>query len=191
MLTPLQKQKLIHYFNVLDFDKSGSLEKEDFIHIGENLAILWGFREGTDEYDICIERSLQTWHDFRKFIGKPDDGHATLEEWLVFADQVIVNGDEALYERHVNKLAREIFDFFDVNKDGYISLNEYIDMFMAYRIEIRFSARAFTRLDLNKDDLISREELLSGIRQFFRSDDEKAAGNWLFGFWESASKIRI
>lgn len=185
MLTTLQKQKLIHYFNVLDFDRSQTLEKVDFTSIGENLSIIWGFKEGTPEYDACIARSERTWTDFRHFMAKDDDGHATLEEWLDFADRVIVHGDEGLYEKHVNKLAREIFSFFDVNKDGYISLDEYIDLFMAYRIEIRYSARAFTKLDKNKDDLISEEELLSGIREFFRSDEEQAPGNWLFGFWET------
>ncbi len=59
---------------------------------------------------------------------------------------------------------------------------------MAYRIEIRYSARAFTKLDLNQDDLISRDELLSGIKEFFRSDDREAAGNWLFGLWETYLK---
>jgi len=188
MLTPLQKKKLVHYFNVLDFDKSGTLEKADFLNIGENLSILWGFKEGTPEYETSIDRCRGTWAGFRNFIGKSDESHATIEEWIQFADQVVVNGDEELYEKHVNKVMREIFNLFDLDGDGYISLNEYIDLFMAYRIEIRYSARAFTKLDLNQDDLISRDELLSGIKEFFRSDDREAAGNWLFGFWETYLK---
>ena len=61
MLTPLQKKKLLHYFNVLDFDKSGTLEKADFLNIGENLSILWGFKEGTPEYEASIDRCRGTW----------------------------------------------------------------------------------------------------------------------------------
>lgn len=185
MMTPLQKQKVSHYFNVLDFDKNGVLERDDFINIGENLCVLWGFREGTEEYNACIQRCEGTWQDFCDFMEKPYDSTASLAEWLEFADKVIVNGDEELYERHINKLAKEIIGFFDTNQDGYISLNEYVDLFMAYRIEIRYSAKAFTKLDLDHDDYISADELLSAIREFFRSDDENAKGNWLFGFWES------
>ena len=99
---------------------------------------------------------------------------------------MIVNGNEELYIQHVSKVAMEIIDLFDADKDGFLSLSEYLNMFMAYRIEIRHSAKAFENLDKNKDDLISRDELLIAIREFFRSDDEQSPGNWLFGFWEHA-----
>lgn len=186
MLTELQHSKLTHYFNVLDFDKSQTLEKNDFISIGQNLSTLWGFKVGSAEYQASIQRCTQIWKDFHQFIGKGDNEHATLEEWLQFADQHIVNGAEDLYERHIHQVAVEIIDLFDTNGDGYLSLNEYLDLFMAYRIEIKHSTRAFNQMDKNKDDLISRDELLEAIREFFRSDNEDAAGNWLFGFWENA-----
>ncbi len=188
MLTDLQRKKLTHYFNVLDVDSNGTIEQKDFVNIGENLCVLWSFKEGTEEFDACVNRCTKTWISFREFMGKPQDGHAALEEWLEFADHIIVNGREELYEKHVNKIAQEIFDFFDTDKDGFISLDEYIDLFMAYKIDIKFSARSFTKLDRNQDDFISRAELLQGIREFFRSDDENAPGNWLFGFWEDIGK---
>ena len=183
MLTDLQRSKLTHYFNVLDFDNSQTLEKKDFTSIGENLALLWGLDEEGEAYRDIIGQWESTWTDFRHFIGKEEESHATLDEWLEFADQNIVNGSDELYEKHINKIARQIFQYFDVNEDGYISLDEFIDFFMAYRIEMKYSAKSFTKLDLDKDDRISNDELLQAIREFFRSDDEKAKGNWLFGYW--------
>lgn len=188
MLTPLQKKKLTHYFSVLDFDGNGLLEKQDFTSIGENLAILWGFRYGSEEYKKVLSQWESSWSDFREFMGRDEDSKATLEEWLHFADENIVNGSDELYEKHVNKVAREVIGYFDVNNDGNLSLDEYIDLFMAYRIEIRYSAKAFTKLDRNHDDYISGEELLTALRQFFRSNDENVPGNWLFGFWDGKSK---
>lgn len=184
MLSNLQKQKLTHYFNILDYDKNGTIEKSDFTNIGENLCVLWGFKEGSENHAACIKRCEDTWVHFRHFLGKSDDVHAPLSEWLDFADQVIVNGSDELYEKHINEILKEIFDFFDVNRDGYISLDEYVDLFMAYRIEIRFSAKSFMKLDINGDDQISKAELMTAIREFFRSDDPNARGNWLFGFWQ-------
>ena len=189
MLTELQKNKLTHYFNVLDYDKSGTLEKKDFISIGENLSVLWGFPPDSPEHQASIKRCSQIWKDFHQFIGKEDDEQASLSDWLDFADKHIVNGSDELYERHIHKVAMEIIDLFDTNADGFLSLNEYLDLFMAYRIEIKYSAKAFTKLDTNKDDLISREELLQAIKDFFRSDDESVPGNWLFGFWQNAQWV--
>lgn len=185
MLSELQKKKLTHYFSVLDFDGNGLLEKSDFTGIGENLAILWGFRAGTPDYKRVVDQWAKTWVDFRSFMGRDEESKATLEEWLHFADLNIVNGSDELYEKHVNKVAKEVIGYFDVNNDGNLSLDEYIDLFMAYRIEIRYSAKAFTKLDRNHDDYISKEELLNALRQFFRSDNENDAGNWLFGFWDN------
>ncbi|HCX23133.1 MAG: hypothetical protein CMB80_14840 [Flammeovirgaceae bacterium] len=184
MLTELQRKKLTHYFNVLDFDKSGTLEKQDFVSIGVNLSTLWGFGPDTAEYQASTARTSRIWSDFHSFINKGEEDHATLEEWLEFADRMIVNGSEEMYVSHVSKVAMEIIDLFDADKDGYLSLSEYLNLFMAYRIEIKHSTKAFANLDKNHDDLISKEELLLAIREFFRSDDEDAAGNWLFGFWE-------
>lgn len=186
MLTQLQTQKLTHYFDVLDFLKNGIIQFEDFKAIGENLCVLWGFREGTEPYKNCMDRCESSWNEFRKFCGKDAKG-AYLEEWLAFADVMLVNGSEEIYDRYVTKMVDEIFNYFDTNHDNYISLDEYVDLFMAYRIEIRFSARSFTKLDLNHDDLLSREEIQSAVREYFRSDDPNAPGNWLFGFWNTRS----
>lgn len=185
-MTDFQTKKLAHYFNILDFDKSGTLERQDYLNIGENLCILWGFKEGSTEYAGCMDLCNASWDQFCEFMGLDPEGHATREEWLSFADQAIVNGSEELYDRHVNGLVRSTLDFFDTNDDGHISLDEYVDLFMAYRIEIRYSAKAFTKLDLDGDDLLDIPELEKAFKQFFRSDNEKDRGNWLFGFWEMA-----
>ena len=54
MLTDLQAKKLTHYFNVLDYNNNGLIQESDFIAIAENLCVLWGFKEGTDDYLMWI-----------------------------------------------------------------------------------------------------------------------------------------
>lgn len=183
MLTDLQKQKMTHYFNILDFDNNGAIEKEDFTAIAENLNILWGYKEGTEDYVRLINKFEDSWTTFRERVDYEDFDRATLEEWLDFTENHIIKGGDEFFESYVKDVTREIFDHFDNNRDGFISLDEYIDLFMAYRIEIRYSAKSYTKLDLNSDDLLSREELLSAVDEFFRSDDKDAPGNWLYGFW--------
>ncbi|MFY0687361.1 MAG: EF-hand domain-containing protein [Cyclobacteriaceae bacterium] len=189
MLTPLLKEKLTHYFNLLDYDNNGTIEKEDFTAIAENLCVLWRFKEGTEKYNHYMYVFGQSWIDFRNLVDHSDPDHATLDEWLDFADKHIVNGSEEFFDKYIGMQMREIFDCFDANGDGYISLDEYIDLFMAYRIEVRYSAKSYIRLDLNQDDLLSRDELFSAINEFFCSDDPLAPGNWLYGFWSEERTV--
>ena len=181
MLTDLQRDKLEKFFYILDYDRNGVIEKDDFIGIAENLCILWNIKEGESAYDRVMQKFEEGWDKFNMFIHIDNDGKANWEHWIEFADSHIIHGDEEIYSSYVENYVGEIFDNFDADKDGYINLDEFIDLFVAYRIEVRFAAKAFRKLDLNKDDLISRGELISAVKEYFRSDDPNAPGNWLFG----------
>lgn len=187
MLTELQKEKMTHYFNILDFDNNGVIEKDDFQAIGENLNILWGYKEGSEKYSKTMNKFGRSWDSFRERVDYDELSTATLSEWLEFADEHLIHGDEQFFDEYIRDITRDIFNNFDNNGDGFISLDEYIDLFMAYRIEIRYSAKSYTRLDLNSDDLLSRDEMITAVDEFFRSEDKDAPGNWLFGFWGKKS----
>ena len=189
MLTEFQKEKLTHYFKLLDYDHNGVIEKADFTAIAENLCILWGFKEGTEQFNKYTHLFGQCWTDFKNLIQHSNPHSATMEEWFTFADIYLVNGEEDFFNRYILKVLSELFDCFDANGDGFISLEEYIDLFMAYHIEVRYSAKSFIRLDLNNDDLLSKVELLTAVEQFFKSDDQESPGNWLFGFWGDRETI--
>ncbi|MFZ9045511.1 MAG: hypothetical protein ACO2ZZ_06565 [Cyclobacteriaceae bacterium] len=184
MLSTFQKEKLTHYFRILDYDNNEVIEKGDFTAIAENLCVLLNFKEDSEDYDRYMQLLGDNWAVFRKAVGKEDKEQATLEEWLEFAGSHLVNGSDAFFDDYVKQTTREIFECFDVNNDKYIALDEYIDLFMAYHIPVRHSAKSYIKLDLNQDDLLSLEELLKAVDEFFRSDDKDAPGNWLFGFWD-------
>jgi Ca2+-binding EF-hand superfamily protein len=183
MLTEFQTEKLTHFYNLLDYNKNGEITIEDFLAVAENLCVLWGFREGSEDYKSIIERCTASWHEFIKS-ANPGSTSATLEEWIAFADKHIVNTEIDLYKTIVTGMVGEMFDYFDADGDQEIDLDEYVDMFMAFRIEIRYSAKSFTKLDLNGDMRLSKGELLRAVAQYFRSRNKEDGGNWLFGFWE-------
>lgn len=181
MLTELQLNKLEKFFYILDYDRNGAIERDDFIGIAENLCILWNVKENDPEHDKIVKKFSDSWEQFDFFINNEKSGRASWDHWLHFAEERIINGDETVFNAYVDNYVGGIFDNFDSNKDGYINLDEFIDLFVAYRIEVRFAAKAFRKLDRNKDDLISRGELITAVKEFFRSDDPDAPGNWLFG----------
>lgn len=180
MLTTLQKNKLERFFYILDFDRNGVIEKDDFIAIAENLCILWGLREGEEEYHKVQSRFSSGWDRFNLYVNN-NSGKASWSDWQLFAEEVMIGGDEQLFNNYVEELCGDLFDNFDTDRDGYISLEEFIDLFVAHRIEVRFAAKSFRNLDKSKDGKISRGELIDAVKEFFRSDDPDAPGNWLFG----------
>ncbi len=183
MLSELQHDKIAHYFRVvLDQDRNGILQEQDFRAISESLCILWRFKPDTDDYERVIAEGRRNWELFREHFEKMG-GEATEFQFLKFYETMLGPGGEELYEKFVTRTVGTIFDSFDLNGDGVISINEYSDMFMCYHIPIRYSAKAFVKLDRNGDDHITKQELMEAVDEFFKSSDPKSPGNWLFGFW--------
>lgn len=180
MLSNFQKEKLQRFFNILDWDRNGVIEEDDFIAIAENLCILWDIKEDTAEYAKVMDRFTQGWKRFNFYISN-NEKHANWDHLVAFADKYIVNSDLDDFNALVGDFAGEIFDNFDTNNDGYISIDEFIDLFVAYRIEVRYAAKAFRSIDQNGDEQISRAELVNAVKEFFRSDNPDAPGNALFG----------
>ncbi|MEM7298036.1 MAG: hypothetical protein AAF391_07200 [Bacteroidota bacterium] len=183
MLSELQKEKVSHYFRVvLDQDRNGVLESNDFREIGESLCVLWGYKPDTPEYDKVIDNSLSSWRAFKAYF-ESQNAEANEEQFVKFYTKMLSPRGESLYQKFVVKMVSGLFDAFDINEDGVISVDEYSDMFMCYHIPIRYSAKAFVKLDRDGDDFVTKKELMVAVDEFFKSSDEKAPGNWLFGFW--------
>ncbi len=181
MLTPLQKRKQIHFFQILDFDRNGLIQKKDFEDIAENLSIIRGLEKDSQEDKIIRETSISIWNLMKKHVNAND---GNLDMWLTFMDSFVINANNEWYDQYVNGLTQTVFDVFDMDQNGYISLDEYLDLFIGLRIEVRFAPKSFTKLDRNNDGKISKSELLVSVEEFLKSDNPADGGNWLFGHWE-------
>jgi len=181
MLTELQTAKLTHIFNIIDFDRNGTIEKEDFEAIGENLAIIRDFDYGSADFDRVMGLSMSIWNNLQPHISGSE---GSLSDWLTFMDNLFNEGDGLAYMNYLKKFVDTLFNLFDVNKDGVFSQNEYIDLFIGLRIEVRFAPKAFKRIDINGDGIISKDELIKSSNVFMMSNDPEAPGNWLFGDWD-------
>ena len=181
MLTPFQEKKQRHYFKLLDYDRNNFIERDDFQAIAENLCIIQGIELDTIAYRQIEEASEKLWMDVREYIDSNRDDRCSMEEWLKFADEQIVNCDEVWYNNYINAVVVGLFNLFDANNDGLLSDLEYLDIFVSFRIEVRYAARCFTKLDINNDGYINKEELVKAVSEFLRSDNPDDPGNWLFG----------
>lgn len=181
MLTPFQEIKYRLLFDLLDYDRNGHLDVNDFTGIAENARVVFQLSEEDPDSVRMKEICISIWTELYSYVDDNKDGKASMWEWLKYVDEKIIGAENDLNAKNIVKLAHELFFLFDQNKDNYISLDEYIDFFMTFRLDASTSSKAFTSLDKNLDDRISRAELMKGLEEFLISSDPSSGGNWLFG----------
>ena len=185
MLSDVQKKKIVHFFELLDSHKNGFLQAEDFSEIAERIRMGLGYEAGGEKHVFLAKKSAKFFHTLLNAISHENKQVISQQEWIDFIDKKIINNDDEEYKEEFEEfIIGFLFDLFDDNHDGYISTDEYVDMFVVYGIDIKYSAKAFLKLDLNKDDKLSRNELLHSFEMFLVSDDANQQGNWIFGNWE-------
>lgn len=64
---------------------------------------------------------------------------------------------------NTEQMVAELFDIFDVNKDGVISRGEFVSLAecLLHEKGVNFSSDIFKRFDANHDNVISRDELIA------------------------------
>ena len=78
-----------------------------------------------------------------------------------------------------------MFDFFDQNREGFISNKEYADFFAIFGLDDQHLQESFQKLSHSNKEKLNRYDLLSAMEDFFTSDDQTKSGNWIFGHWNS------
>ena len=178
MLTNLQKRKLTRFFNVWDADGDGVITTKDPEQVAQNLAKLQGLVPGSSEREGLYSGLLSYQNDFLKAVDVDESGRITLEEWLAYHEQMLQ--DEKRFEGTALMAIEVMFALMDQNGDGKISLEEYGKCMKALRIK-DLTEKALQKLDLNRNGILSKEEVLQLTREFFYSDDPDAPGNWALG----------
>lgn len=178
-MTELQKAKQVHYFNVLDYNGDGTLEKQDFINVADRLAELRGYEDGSSSHTAVRQEILRMWTNARALSGKEGKAEITLEDWLAHEQKVL--DSNVLIHSYVQGIARAIFDILDADNDGVISREEYLKFFRSFRGDEEDGELAFQKLDEDEKGYLTRKEFLGAVTEFHLSDDPDARGNWLFG----------
>lgn len=183
-MTELQRAKQVHYFNVLDYNGDGLLEKQDFLDVADRLAAMRGYDDGSSKHSNLRQEILRMWTNARALSGAEGKPRITLEEWLAHEQQVL--DSTVLVHSYVQGIARVIFDILDVDSDGVISEGEYKTFFRAFQDDADGADRAFQKLDANDTGHLTRQDFLDLVTEFHLSDDPDARGNWLFGSYREA-----
>jgi len=180
MLTALQQKKVTLLFHFWDYDKSGALERKDYAAVGERMAAERGWAPGSPEYVYLNQKLMEDWEEAQRFADTNNDNKISLDEWLVFCDHFI--NDEAMYQVTVTNIAGAIIEAVDGDGDGRIVPAEWATVFRVYGWQDETTAlETFRLLDRDGDGLVTKEELLATLDDFFMSDDPNEPSNFMFG----------
>ncbi|MEQ8469624.1 MAG: hypothetical protein RIC35_00485 [Marinoscillum sp.] len=183
MLTEVRKQKLTYLFDILDANKNKILQPDDFVAVADKICDILSYPEDSKERLRIKLKALRLFVQLLTDMGKSEVS-VTMEEWYVLFGS---RGSLApkMAKKYIFRTAAYIFTLFDQNGDRVISKKEYLDMFRIYNIDLQYSEVGFEKLDANHDGQITLAEMVTGFRDFLMSSNPQAAGNWIFGNWES------
>lgn len=180
MLSELRIRKLTRFFHLVDSDGDGTLTPADPELVVRKLARLRELRQGTPPYESFRSGFMAYWDDMMKRSDANADGVVTLQEWLVYHDEMLA--DEARFEYTVAVSAGVMFALMDTDESGAISLDEYGQWMKAWGLgDGELTPEVFAKLDRNGDGTLSQTEVLDMIHEFYYSDDPDAPGNWSMG----------
>jgi Ca2+-binding EF-hand superfamily protein len=182
MLTDLQKKKLPNLFAVHDLDRDGVLRRGDFEQYATRVASVRGWEPGSPQHEELTTRFMTFWDGFESFADASGDLRITLEEWLLYWDQIL--STPGMYDQVAKPIGDFIFNLFDRDGDGRVTQEEYAFIYQFGGLDPAQAAAAFARLDLDGDGFLSVSEIMTLLGQFFRSNDPRDPGNWLFGPFE-------
>jgi len=186
MTDSFQRKKLGYFFRILDLNRNGCLQMDDFTEMVEKVRITLQYEPGSKEHKRITEKAVKLFNSLVKDIKPFSFNQVTEEEWVIFfMNEVVLSGDEDALDDYKELIFNFMFDFFDQNRDGFISKKEYEDFYDIFGIDRSFCDKAFTQLDKAQNYRLSRYDLMNAVEEFLGSADTTLPGNWIFGNWET------
>lgn len=184
--TQLQKNKLIHMFELLDVDGDGVLAYDDFRMTVEILAQERGLGKTDEGYLRLVESNKTLWRLFSRHLDINNDGSISSAEWLAFHIAAFVtdplkNGVAPELSSALHSTADYFLELLDPDSDQSVTVENYITFCSAYNVGENEARIGFDMFDLDGNGRITQSEVVKLIQEFYLSDDPESAGNLFFG----------
>ncbi|MDI9637020.1 EF-hand domain-containing protein [Oscillatoria laete-virens NRMC-F 0139] len=175
MLSEYHRKKLLHHFRCLDADRSNFIGQEDAEIFASRFAQLRNAEPGSEMHKEILSKWLHIWENFWSKADADGDGKVSPEEFCQGIEEAVANPD---YE---DPLIEILFDIVDLDGDGQISAEEHRLFFSAFEMDAETSAFVFSKLDTDRDGILSKQEFVSAKREFLTAKEPGAVGNWFWG----------
>lgn len=177
MISELKRAKFTHYFEVMDMDDDGQVTKQDFLSSADKVIEVLQLDRASIPAQMLTASYAQTWDALVSDLDAKDA--MTVDGWIEHFYQLGM--DEKQLEAYVTGRAYAILQLFDTDHDQHISKEEWSLFFRTIGHSERHYEMGFQKLDRDHDSQLTKDDIKTAAREFFRSDDPEAPGNWLFG----------
>ncbi|MFJ8208972.1 EF-hand domain-containing protein [Streptomyces sp. NPDC096033] len=166
-------------FDMLDADGDQVLQEKDFIALAESIARTAGLEPGSAKARTLLAEWRRCWTVLLEHADADGDGQISRTEF----HQAMAGayGDTTLLERNLRAGFEAEFAAIDSDDDGVATLQELEAFLRAWGMDADQAHAAVTRLDLDGNGRITRDEYLSAWTSFLLSEDSQDAGSTLFG----------
>ncbi len=178
MLSELRQRKLTRFFHILDRNKDGVLSPEDFQQTLDKIIHLRGWTWDNPDYEELhffwtgFSHRLQVWAD------RNADGKITLKEWLWYLEQMLYLSEAPYVKQAIINMTLKAMDY---SQDGKANSAEFQQFYQIYEIAEPEARQIFSKLDLNQDGFLDKDELIALFDEFLYSEKPEAEGNWFLG----------
>ncbi len=165
-----RNQALSQLFRMLDYDRNGVIEPQDFEQIVASIAELRGWPPTSLEYRTVSAFWLGLGETLQERVDTSGDHKITEMEWSEYMGK----GLDIDFADAFTKLI-------DVDHDGRICLNELKTFYLAYKVDSDAVEQRFHDLDLDQDHYISSEEMKETFKHFMYGENFSTSATWLIG----------
>ena len=175
------ERKLTRRFQTFDYDGDGLIERSDFETSARSCADEFGHGAESPARQRLMELSLGLWDHLASAADSDPDGKITLGEYKqAFVGGLLVT--EASFEQGYRPFLQAIMAVADTDDDGMLDAEEHVRWTGSLMHLPEADAREVVRrLDTDGDGLITTEDLLQAIHDFYFDENPDGVGSFLLG----------
>ncbi|MFF8293238.1 EF-hand domain-containing protein [Streptomyces sp. NPDC016309] len=180
-ISPFLQRKLARRFATFDTNHDGYIDRTDFESACDRLAAAFQLAPETPALKHMRELSDGLWQHLSQAADTDADGRISLAEYqAAFAAGLLVT--PASFDAGYVPFLDALMDIADQDGDGKLTRDEQVRWSGALMGLPEADAReVFGRLDRDADGLISRDDMLQAIREFYFNEEPTSTGVWLLG----------
>lgn len=181
MLSEFRKEKMMRLFEFYDINENGYIEDLDIDEISRTFAEEFEWQLEDEAYKKFAHNFKQLWLQLVNAADTNYDGRITPAEFL--ANYEITVADDAAFQTYMLPFWELIYHLLDPHETHFISKDNYMRFYRAFRNSSKAAQRAFVAMDLNGDGYVSKNELYQNFYNFHMSENPEDVSKLFFGMW--------